>query len=77
MNTTANCCSNPQLRIIEALPDDSNAKMSVQRCDTCQTYWEVVADQVISERGETLAWDWFQQLRKKDALEILDCLAEG
>jgi hypothetical protein len=73
--TKANCCSSPKLRIIEAIPNESEAKVSVQKCDTCQTFWQVIADQVIAANGDTLFWDWFQALNDEEALGILDSMA--
>jgi hypothetical protein len=75
MNTKADCCKRPTLRIIEAMPDDSDAKVSVQKCDNCQTFWQVVVDQVITEKGEILVWDWFRPLEEEEALGIMECMA--
>jgi hypothetical protein len=71
VNTKADCCAKPELRIIEAIPDESDAKVSIQRCDTCQTYWQVIADQIVTDRGDVLVWDWFQRVTREEAENVL------
>ena len=75
MQTKADCCSHPSLRIIEAMPDETDARVSVQKCDNCQTYWQVVVDQVITEKGDILVWDWYHLLTEEDAENVLACLS--
>jgi hypothetical protein len=69
--TKADCCAKPALRVIEAMPDESDAKVSIQKCDTCQTYWQVIADQVITDRGDMIVWDWYQPLTEEQAESVL------
>lgn len=72
MNTTADCCSNPRLVFVATLAAESGAKMTIQKCDTCQTYWRVVADHVTTEGGNLIEWDWFEPLTEELAEELAE-----
>lgn len=67
MNTTAACCAIPQLTLVEVLSNDPDAKMTLQQCDNCQAYWRVIADQVTTEQGDVIVWDWFERLTEEQA----------
>lgn len=67
MNTAADCCPNPQLTLVEVFSHDSDAKLTLQQCDNCQTYWRVFADRVATEQGDVIEWDWFERLTEEQA----------
>jgi hypothetical protein len=71
MSAQPDCCARPSLRILEAIPDEMNAQASVQRCVNCSAYWQVDAEQVITDRGEIIAWDWFVPLSEGEAEDVL------
>ena len=75
MLTKPDCCSHPSLKIIDAIPDESDAKVSIQQCETCRAYRQVVADQMVMDGSDLVVWDWYQPVTEEQAESVLACMA--